>query len=170
MTNIQRVILLQEKFNFPDFVETGTLIGTMFRGVQDRFERAFTIDLHGSTPSLVEEFGKSPRVFLLEGSSGDKLGAVLQEHKITRALFWLDAHGNETHFIDDGNNQVPKELEAIKKWAPNSLVLVDDVTHEKGRVWVNSSYLFVVPGGWQVRYEGRVAILHRGGYVLGEKI
>ena len=98
------------------------------------------------------------------------MAEVLEKNRITLALFWLDAHGNQTYFKDDGLNQIPQEFEAIEKWAPNSLVVVDDITHEKGKVWVNCSYEFKVPRGWVVRYIGRLAILHRGGYVLGEKI
>ena len=100
------------------------------------------------------------------------LGDAIQKYKITRALFWLDAHGNETFFKDDGNNQVPKELEAITQYAPNSLVVIDDITWEKAipneetKRWVNRSYEFVVPQGWEVKYVDRTAILHRGGYVL----
>ena len=164
----QLLVDFGKSFDLRDFVETGTLIGTMFRAVQKGFDRAFTIDKEAPTPGLAAEFADSSRVFLLTGSSGDMLGDVLQKHKITRALFWLDAHGNETYYVDDGNNQVPKELAAIEKYAPDSLVVVDNVTVYKGEYWVNTSYVFTVPKGWQVVYHDIVAILHRGGYTLPE--
>ena len=164
----QLLVDFGKMFDLRDFVETGTLIGTMFRAVQPGFERAFTMDINGPTPSLMEEFVKSDRVFLLAGSSGDMLGYILQKYNITRALFWLDAHGNETYYVDDGNNQVPKELAAIEKYAPDSLVLVDNVTLVAGKRWINTSYPFIVPEGWGATYYDIIAILHRGGYQLPE--
>jgi hypothetical protein len=169
--NAQRLLALAKLFDLKDFVETGTQNGSMFRAVQSQFERTLTIEIDGPPLELVEDFGNSAGIFLIKGSSGDVLGDILKKHEITRALFWLDAHGNQTFFKDDGNNQVPKELEAITQYAPNSLVVVDDVTWEKGkdgqlRRWVNSSYEFLVPEGWFVKYVQRAAILHRGGYSL----
>jgi hypothetical protein len=175
------LVSLGKKFGLKDFVETGTnfvdngQMGGTFLAVQKYFDRAFTIDLvEKLSPALTNLFVDSDRVFLFCGSSGDRLGPILQEHKITRALFWLDAHGNETSYVDDGNNQVPRELEAITKYAPDSLVVIDDVTwakaepeHETKR-WVNSSYELVIPPGWEATYVSRWAVLHRGGYELPE--
>lgn len=186
MTNRERLIRLAKLFNIRDFFETGTQGGHLFRDVQGHFDRAFTIELaDGQAPGLVAEFAGSDRVFLFTGSSGDRLGELLKEHKITRALFWLDAHGNETFFVDDGKNQVPKELAAIAQYAPDSLVVIDDVIFQNSRHWngknwtgvgskfkhwLNTSYEFVVPEGWEVKYLDREAILHRGGYALPENL
>lgn len=147
------------QFNIRDFVETGTQAGTTFRIVAEYFDRGFTIDID-APPSHI-----SKGLFYFKGSSGELLANILQEYKITRALFWLDAHGNRTFYTDDGNDQIPKELDAIAKYAPDSLVVVDDITFRDGCYWVNESYRFC-PDGWQVIYglSKRVAVLHRGGY------
>lgn len=162
MTESQDLLVnLGQRFNLRDFVETGTQAGNTFRAVRESFDRAFTIDL-GSDPDTVE----SGRFFTFHGSSGDRLAEILQKHDIRRALFWLDAHGNQTFYKDDGNNQVPRELDAITKYAPDSLVVVDDITLEPDGYWVNDSYHFSAPPGWRVKYDlgKRVAVLHRGGY------
>jgi hypothetical protein len=168
--NMQRLLALAALFNIKDFVEAGTQNGDLFLAVEHHFNRAFTIDIDGPTPRLREKFANSNRVFLFTGSSGDQLGEILKDHQITRALFWLDAHGNQTFFVDDGKDQVPKELAAIQTYAPDSLVVIDDVTWEKGFHWVNSSYKLWIPAGWQVKYVGRAAILHRGAYSILEHI
>lgn len=173
--NAERLVGLAKLFNIRDFFETGTCNGALFREVEGYFDRAFTIELHGPPSRIVAEFSGSGKHFLFTGSSGDELGRILQEYKITRALFWLDAHGNQTFFNDDGNNQVYKELDAITKYAPDSLVVLDDVTWEKGKDgrvlrWVNTSYEFIPPSGWSVKYVARVAILHRGAYSALEHI
>ena len=170
------LIRLGKLFDLRDFVETGTLAGYTFCAVQEYFDRAFTIDLHEPRPELRAKFAQSDRVFLFKGSSGDRLGEILNTHKIVRALFLLDAHGQETFFVNDGNNQIPKELEAINQYAPSSLIVVDDITWEKAKPqeetkrWVNTSYEFIAPKDWEVKYVGRMAILHRGHYVLPEDI
>jgi hypothetical protein len=156
----EHLITLGKKFDLKDFVETGTQKGVTFRAVRESFDRAFTIEMSEYPDDYVEE-GK---YFYFRGSSGDRLAEILQTYEITRALFWLDAHGNETYYQDDGNNQVPKELDAITTHAPDSLVLVDDITFENGEYWVNTSYRFAVPSGWHATYVGRRAVLHRGGY------
>jgi hypothetical protein len=158
----EHLIALGKQFDLKDFVETGTQKGVTFRAVRESFDRAFTIEMGESLDDCVEE-GK---YFYFRGSSGERLAEILQTHEITRALFWLDAHGNETYYRDDGNNQVPKELDAITAHAPDSLVVVDDITFVRGERWVNTSYGFVVPSGWYATYVGRRAILHRGGYNL----
>lgn len=163
-----RLISFGKHFNLKDFVETGTWAGDTFRNVREHFDRAFTIDVAGVGVS--KDIVESERFFFFCGSSGERLGEILQTFKITKALFWLDAHGNETNFVDDGNNQVPKELEAITQYAPDSLVVVDDITLVRRKYWVNSSYEFKVPDGWEVTYSGRWAIMHRGGYKLPENL
>jgi len=162
---------LGKEFNLRDFVETGTWKGDRFRAVRGQFDRAFTIDVVTDAPF---DYVEPENYFFFKGSSGERLGEILQTYGITRALFWLDAHGNETYYVDDGKDQVPKELEVITQYAPDSLVVIDDITFAKGKYWVNTSYEFVVPQGWQVRYWpsilGRQAILHRGGYTLPENL
>jgi hypothetical protein len=162
------LIALGKQFDLRDFVETGTNAGGTFRTVRDSFDRAFTIDLTENASDFVE----SEKFFFFRGSSGERLGEIIQTHKIERALFLLDAHMNQTFYVDDGNNQVPKELEAIALYAPTSLIVIDDITKHKGKYWVNDSYEFTAPEGWQVRYKlpARIAVLHRGGYVLPENL
>jgi len=167
VSGTNRIVSLAKLFDFEDFVETGTQGGHLFRVVQGYFKRAFTIEIDGPPPKLTEDFGNTGRTFLYKGSSGEMLGSILKKHDIKRALFWLDAHGNETFFKDDGNNQVPKELRAIAQYAPDSLVIVDDIRKVNGKRWVNTSYEFD-PLDWHVVYSEGVAILHRGGYEIPE--
>lgn len=98
------------------------------------------------------------------------LADILQRHAITRALFWLDAH------VNDRPDQLPAEFAAIERYAPDSLVVVDDITDEGARGIVCNidtrlgfpGFPFSVPYGWQASYrlDRRAAILHRGGYSL----
>ena len=161
---------LGKEFNLRDFVETGTGVGGTFRAIRESFDRAFTIELTETPRDYVE----SERFFYFRGSSGERLGEILQTHKITRALILLDAHGNQTFYVDDGNDQIPKELEAVALYAPASLVVIDDITQPRpdGKYWVNDSYEFKIPDGWQGHYDlpARMAILHRGGYTLPENL
>lgn len=160
-----RLIQLGEHFNVRDFVETGTQQGNTFRAMKGHFARRFTIDIHGQE-LVVEELSENS--FAFKGSSGDLLGGILQKHNIIRALFWLDAHGPQTFYVDDGNNQVPKELEAVAQYAPDSLIVIDDITEARGTVWINDSYKLVIPNSWtaEIFLSQRCAVLHRGGYVL----
>ena len=166
--NKNLLLELARHFGLRDFVETGTLIGSMLRAMSGNFDRMFTVELNGCPPELYSDFSRDKDVHFFTGSSSDLLPTILQDYNIKRALFWLDAHGNQTWYKDDGNNQVPKELEAIEKYSPNSLVVIDDITQANGKIWVNDSYEFVIPSGWQcqLRLHSRVAILHRGGYNL----
>lgn len=137
--------------------------------MQDSFDRMFSIEIRGTNPALLDEFPVG-KLHLYGGSSGSLLADILQQHKITRALFWLDAHAN------DKPDQLPAELAAIECHAPESLVVVDDITDEGPRGIVCNidtrlnfpGFPFVVPDGWAVTYqfERRAAILHRGGYDL----
>ena len=161
------LIRLGEEFNLRDFVETGTNVGGTFRAVREHFDRAFTIDLTENAFDFIE----SEKFFYFRGSSGERLGEIIQTYKITRGLFLLDAHMNQTFYIDDGNNQIPKELEAITLYAPTSLVVIDDLTFARNKYWINDSYEFNVPG-WQASYHlaARIAVLHRGGYKIPENL
>jgi len=166
--NKDLLLELAQRFNLRDFVETGTQSGNMFRAMQGHFDRTFTIEILGAPADLYSDFSNVNSAFMFTGSSGDRLPEILRDYKITRALFWLDAHGNQTWYKDDGNNQVLKELDAIAQYAPDSLVVIDDITFASGKFWVNDSYEFLVPSGWHemIRLDRRVAILHQGGYSL----
>src|SRR6266568_1016334 len=144
MTEGQELLVaLAKQFGLQDFVETGTSYGGTFRAVEGYFKRAFTIEFHGVKPELAAIYSFSDIVHLFAGVSGDRLAEILQRYAVTRALFWLDAHTNVTP-VDDGQNQVPKELAAIAQFAPDSLVVIDDITFENGRYRVNSSYDFEI--------------------------
>src|ERR1700729_2919221 len=96
------LIELARRFDLRDFVETGTNNGDMFRAMLGHFDRMFTIEIDGPPPKLLSEFFDVKNAFLFKGSSGDLLPEILQKYDIKRALFWLDAHGNQTWYKDDG--------------------------------------------------------------------
>lgn len=164
------LINLAQRFALRDFVETGTCGGDTLRAVQGAFDRMFSIEIRGINPELQADFAGTDKLWLFHGSSGELLADILQQHTVTRALFWLDAHAN------DKPDQIPAELAAIEQHAPESLVVVDDITDEGPRGIICNidsrlgfpGFPFIAPDGWHVSYrlDRRAAILHRGGYSL----
>jgi hypothetical protein len=191
------LIALGEHFDLNVLVETGTYKGNMPAACQNHFDEIWTIELSDDLyQKATERFKNAPNVHCVHGSSGAWLPNFLptlvwaSPPSGKRVLFWLDAHcfGDNAHTTCEF--QVPLELAAIAKFAPDSFVVVDDVKrlatdcdrcsvtsfrgypcHELGcpcevsHYLVDQGYPFDVPG-WQHRFFHGVLLLHRGGYDL----
>ena len=155
------LVALGQHYGLDTFVETGTSGGNTVEAVRKHFRLVLSVEKEG----LSSRFKDVPNVRLYHGSSSEMLPKMLEEHEVKKALFWLDAHGDGKP-TDDGD-QVPKELQAIERQAPDSLVVIDDITPggATGHI-VNFSYPLIVPVGWQATFVEcmSVVILHRGGY------
>lgn len=129
--------------NLKTFVETGSQVGNTISDMVGHFDNIYSIEVAEDYYRVcVEKFKNESLVHLILGSSGEVLSSVLRDNLITEALFWLDAHGPPA----DKGNQVPSELAAIEKYAPNSIVIIDDVT-DQGTV-IDRIHKFTMPSTW----------------------
>lgn len=166
---IQSLLMaLGEHFQLKDFVETGTQSGNTIAAVHKSFNRVYSVEIFKPFyESALTRFVNTENIHLVLGSSGDILADLLQKENITKALFWLDAHG-EGKATEEGD-QIHKELKAIKENASDSLVVIDDVIKGDGYV-VNFTYPFQTPVGWEEVYIHNMSllILHQGKFVMPE--
>jgi hypothetical protein len=166
-----------EHFGLKVFVETGTQAGNTVAAVHEAFDAVYSIEVFEAFYIRAQAiFADVPNVHLILGSSEKVLADVLKKEGITRALFWLDAHGEglltavQPMYLQQGN-QLYKELQAIEQQAPDSLVVIDDVFQKVSNGYmVNLVYPFVVPAGWKEVYIHHMSllVLHRGGYSMPE--
>ena len=110
------------------FVETGTFYGDMIAAVRGDFERLFSIEL---SPRLARRatrrFAGDPRVAILEGDSGDRLGPLLRGLGAP-AVIWLDGHYSGV-LTARGESDTPLARElaaALECGTTQDVVLVDD--------------------------------------------
>jgi len=153
----QTLIGLQKEYNLTTFVETGTQEGSTSEAVCDSFECAYSIESDSYNYNLAVNRLKGRNVNLILGSSGIELPRLLITNKITKALFWLDAHGNEHD--ETAENQIPLELKAIKDHAPESLVAIDDVIQHEGKFKINDTYWFEIPEFWDIKHFPNMQIM-----------
>jgi hypothetical protein len=167
------LIALGHYYGLRIFVETGTYYGGTVAAVHEYFDNVYSIELDdGAFANCRKIFKDVPNVHILHGASGSVLCTLLDSLQLwyagPRALFWLDAHAFGTDSPE--GNQVPKELAAIERFAPESLVVIDDITPTGpgSSFMVNDTYPFVVPDGWRTTFVTNmsIAILHRGGYTI----
>lgn len=167
---IQSLLMaMGEHFHLSDFVETGTQSGNTVAAVRRNFSRVYSIELNEDFyKAALVRFADVDNVHLVHGSSGDTLAPLLQRENITKALFWLDAHG-EGKATAEGD-QLSKELQAIEQNSPTSLVVIDDMIKGINGYEVNFSYPFTTPPGWYETYLHNMSllILHRGEHSMPE--
>ena len=119
------------KYRLPIFVETGTRFGDMLLGVQNNFERIYSIEL---VPELVEKartrFARCAHIEIIQGDSGQELKSLLE--RIDRpALFWLDSHfGDAGTYRPERETPILAELAHILE-APDRghVILIDDARY-----------------------------------------
>lgn len=167
------MLAVSRRYQLVTFVETGTDAGHTVEAVRHHFSKVYSIESKPENFRAVQaRFSGVENVKLFEGFSSLVLPCVLQGHGISRALFWLDAHAYDQNggYATPEGDQVPGELRAIAAYAPESLVIVDDVEVGAHGFTVNSCYPFTVPDGWHFRHFHRWAFLHRGGYILPDNL
>ena len=119
------------KYRLPILVETGTRFGDMLLGVQNDFERIYSIEL---VPELVSKararFAPSAHIEIIQGDSGRELKSLLE--RIDRpALFWLDSHfGDAGTYRPERETPIMTELTHILD-APDlgHVILIDDARY-----------------------------------------
>ncbi|MEY5046028.1 MAG: hypothetical protein RL713_1253 [Bacteroidota bacterium] len=118
----------QQHFNCKIFVETGTYMGDMIDAQLQSFDKLYSIELQ---PSLYyrakDRFKNEPKVHLLKGDSGKKLGGLMPKLTST-SLFWLDGHYS-MGLTAKGDKECPilEELNAILTLSEfQHVILIDD--------------------------------------------
>ena len=119
------------KYRLPILVETGTKFGDMLLGVEDEFERIYTIELGSELVRKARvRFAASPHIEIIHGDSGQELKALLE--RIDRpAIFWLDSHfGGAGTVRGEKETAIEAELTHILH-APDlgHVILVDDARY-----------------------------------------
>ena len=119
------------KHRLPILIETGTKFGDMLLGVQNDFERIYSIELGDELVRKARDrFARSPHVEIIHGDSGRELKTLLQ--RIDRpALFWLDSHfGGAGTVRGDTDTPIMAELAHILD-APDfdHVILIDDARY-----------------------------------------
>ncbi len=115
------------KFDIETFIETGTFEGGGIEQAFDAgFTRAFSIEYNKSFYDYsLDKFRDSINVYLLHGSSADKLPDVLKYVGDEKCFFWLDAHDS---FGTGGGIPMKEELAAIKAHSRNDhTIMIDDI-------------------------------------------
>lgn len=154
-------------FNLKTFVETGTCWGDTVEAVRQNFDDIWSVEL--STiffNRAVERFAHISNVHILFGSSGEILPSILSQIKSTPVI-WLDAHLTGGPSAGNGD-QVSAELNAIVKFRPDALVLIDDVK-PNGEKFEAPDATVIIPDGWKTKFLSGVLVLHDGRYTIPEK-
>lgn len=120
------------RFSIRAFIETGTCWGTTVGAVAECFDEISTVEIEESFYKFASKKYAYTGAKFYFGSSSEKLPAMIQNTTRRPILFWLDAHITGGTTINLGD-QIAGELKAIDEFAPDSVVLIDDVKPgEKG--------------------------------------
>lgn len=122
------------------FFETGTHIGTSIQSAYDLgFERIISIEIqerfYDYCMQRFQPLDAWEQIKLFLGRSEDNIEKLVQEWVNGRAMFWLDAHEN--------NSPYKLEIEAILKHPKkNHIILVDDIkTYYIDTDWIKNKLL-----------------------------
>ncbi len=124
-------------------IETGTNVGDTMEEMRHYLKDVYSIEIG---PQLYENakkrFANCANVHLIWGDAGEILGPLLSFLDPARkVIFYLDAHSryDETSPAGRGiGTSVPKEVAAIARYRPKSVVLIDDArlfTHKFNKDW-----------------------------------
>lgn len=149
-------------------VETGTFYGDMLAALSADFDRLYSIEL---SPRLaraaVRRFAREPRVTIVQGDSGVRLGPLLRSLGAP-AVIWLDGHYSGV-LTARGESDTPlaRELhEALEEGTSDDVILVDDAR----LIGTDPSYPTLAQirslvearrPGWAVHLEDDVLRIHR---------
>jgi hypothetical protein len=112
---IERIRNFQRKWDYDNFIETGTFYGQMIKAVHGSFKKIYSIEFspkYFRYNQLV--FKKDSDIQIIEGDSSIVLRELLLISKFKSALFWLDGHysGGDTG-LSDKVSPIIEELQAI---------------------------------------------------------
>lgn len=117
-----------DRYRLQTFVETGTYLGYMVRGVRNQFRRIYSIELD---PALyvraARKFARQKNAVIMQGDSANVLPQILT-NLAEPCLFWLDAHysgGNTAR--GEVDTPIVQELSAILTHPiTEHVILIDD--------------------------------------------
>jgi predicted O-methyltransferase YrrM len=90
-----------QRYGTSSLVETGTYLGDMIEAVKGDFSHIYSIELDKSLHDRARErFSGQDHIELIEGDSAAHIGRILGELD-SPALFWLDAHGDQTPIYEE---------------------------------------------------------------------
>lgn len=140
LTLQQKVNLIcgyQERLNIPVFLETGTFLGGMIKGVFPYFQKIFSIEINKNYFQKAFEKFKNTHVTIFLGDSTDVLPILMKRIK-SPTFFWLDAHYWPNSPFAMGATACPirEELLAIAQHplASNHVIFIDDYRCFVGRM------------------------------------
>lgn len=151
------------RFGIRAFIETGTCWGTTVGAVLTNFDQIKSVEVEESFHKFaLKKYGAEKHVKLYLGSSSERLPQMIQETERRPILFWLDAHITGGTTINLGD-QIAGELKAIDEFAPDSVVLIDDVKPgEKGGSFDGPDAPIVLLPGWHGFFYNGILALQKG--------
>lgn len=124
-----------KKFDCNVFVETGTEKGDTVEAMRPYFSKIYSIELGPNYwAAAAMRFVMYPHIRILNGDSGEILPTLLStiSQKESKIIFWLDAHWKYDSIVTEKSNPTTEELDAIFRFCPNSIVLIDDARRFTG--------------------------------------
>ena len=128
---VKRATLLAyaQRFQLPNFVETGTFLGNTTLAMQPHFGQLYTIEIDQKLFAAAQQrLQPHANVRVILGDSATQLRNLLQDLPADRrCLFWLDGHYSGT-VTGKGQQYTPirDELRAICQHSTRHVILVDD--------------------------------------------
>lgn len=122
---------LGQRFDLDTLIETGTSEGSCIVALQHDFKKIYSCELspHYYQKSVVRCKSIS-HALIYQADSRDFLEGLLPKLYGKPVLFWLDAHVSAPDSADAGD-PLPRELELINQFSPNSVVVIDDMLSDK---------------------------------------
>ena len=111
---------------FLSFIETGTNHGSTIFGIENIFDRLYTIELKKEFCEGCKKQYKGNKIKFYQGDSSKVLPSIL-EHIKDNVVFYLDAHWSALNTAHgDKENPLLEEIETINKFKNYSIVIIDD--------------------------------------------
>lgn len=133
--NLQKYI---DQFDLSVFIETGTAAGHGIRyALTFPFKSLYSIEYDVGLYNYCKESIKDSRLTLINATSKDGLEEIFLKNVNGPALIWSDAHFINAPTVGTPENfnsgeeilryPLESELEVIKKYAPDSVIIIDDL-------------------------------------------
>jgi hypothetical protein len=123
-----RIIKIQEEYNFDIFIETGTYYGQMVFCVRNLFRRIYSIEIFEKLATLnARSFREWKNINIICGDSSIELEKIMNNIHSQSVLFWLDGHYSGIG-TGCGEKMTPiiEEIRIILKNNPIKYVIIID--------------------------------------------
>ena len=112
--------------NFINFIETGTYHGNTIFGMEDHFEKLYTIEVKKQFYNECKNKYNGNKIKFYLGDSGDILGDICKEIE-GKTIIWLDGHyGGGTHGKGKKNCPLVEELKHIINHLQYEVIIIID--------------------------------------------